>query len=304
MMKTFTFYFAVLALLPFFVSCAVLSDGQQKNIKKLAVLGSDAAKAPSVMVVKLSEVRLDRGLFYSSTLSSSDVHIAELKALSSAKSEDLKIAKKFDAGIGFLNSYLYALRSLASDGRWEDYGVELRSIGRSLNSSLEKINDLEWFDVELPSDVVKIVSYSAASLSESFMKRRQMLFLRDFIVRGDTLVGVCVDSMVAVLKSEGFRELVENERAGLDNNYKLFLDMLPDGNVSFYYDREFVSNLQKIDDVESLRRGCITSLNAFKRAHSRVASEVLKRKDGDDIYQELIDLAEQIDSLVDAFSKD
>jgi hypothetical protein len=299
----FLFKVGFLFILPFVVSCAVLSESQHKNIKKLSVLGSDAAKCPSVMVEKMAQVRLERGLFYSSSLSSQESHIAELKSLAEAESEDMKLAEKFDAGIGFLNSYLYALRSLASDGRWEDYGVEMRSIGRSLSSSLEEINSLEWFDTELPSEISKAAAFSAASVAESYMKRRQMHFLRDFIERGDTLVGICVDSMVSVLRSERMVGLIENERCGLEDNYRIFLKTFPAGSVSFVYDRVFVLNLRRIDEVEKIRRSCISSLNAFKRAHSKVAKDVSKRRDGVEVYEELVELARQTGELLRIINK-
>lgn len=114
------------------LSCAVLSKTQQESINDLAIAGGDVTRAPSLVIETISDVRMERGLFYASTIKTEDIHIKELEAISEAKEDDMQIAKKFDAGIGFLNSYLFTLKSLSHENRWNDYGTEIRALGRTL----------------------------------------------------------------------------------------------------------------------------------------------------------------------------
>lgn len=274
-------------------SCATLSESQRESIKNLSVNIDGVTKGPSVMMEKMSSVRLDRGVFYASSLSSHEAHVQELDDIALAQSEDLRLAKKFDAGISFLNSYLYALRSLSNTNRWSDYGTELRALGRTVSSTMTELNELQWFKNEIDNEIIDITKtsfYLTASLSESVLKRRQMKILRDYVIQADTLVAACVDAMVEILKSERLKNLIKNERDGLRDNYLVLLKTLNTTNeLSYSYDIRYINDIKELDDVEKLRRLSISSLQAFKRAHAKMAKEIVKRKDIKEVYEELID---------------
>lgn len=289
-MRDIVTYLLLSLLLSAVASCAVLSESQQRSIASLSILGSEVGRSPGAIIESLSEVRVTRGLFYSSTLTREDLHIESLESIALSQERDRRMASKFDAGISFLDSYLSALRSLSHENRYVEYGREVRSLSRTLSSTLEELHSIGWIDEELPTDVIRSSGYLISHLSESYMRRRQMSLLRDYIREGDTIVGVAVDSMVSILKSESLKELISHERAALKSDYTAFLRTLPSGST-IEYDRLYIESLSIVERAEKMRRSCITGLQAFRRAHRRMVKEVGRRQDISEVIEELETLA-------------
>jgi hypothetical protein len=290
-MKRTLQHYIILSLLLVVTSCATLSESQREMIHKLSVMGEDVAQGPAAMMEKMAHVRVERGLFYTATLTAADPHIAELEAIAKGEREDLKRAKQFDAGVAFLQSYLNAIASLSNEERWKEYGTQVRSVGRGLAATIEEMNDLQWFEEKVSTKMLKTISSSASLLTESYMKRRQMSLLRDYVQQGDTLVGVCVDSMVVILKGASLKKLMDNEKEGLRDNYRIFLNTLPTTEATYIYDRQYLTLLKEIEEAEAIRKKSITALQAFKRAHAKMATDVMLRKDATEFYEEILDFA-------------
>ncbi len=75
--------------------------------------------------------------------------------------------------------------------------------------------------------------------------------VRSFLEHGDKLVDDCVKSLTETLKSADFKSVIENERTGLENNYRAYLNMtslngtapLPD------FDRTYLECRLKIEQA-------------------------------------------------------
>ncbi len=280
-------------------SCAVLSKSQLKSIENLAVLGDKMNAAPRILVEDLAAVRKERGVFYAISLSTTDLHLDELESLAQAYSEDLKMAKKFDLGVEVMESYVRTLYSLSHENRWKEYGTEIRGFGRNLSEAIEQINELDISDKEYPSELSKNTVYSLASFSESYMRRRQTKILRDFITQGDTLVASTVDFMVDLLKSENLSSLIKNEKEGLRINYSSYLNSPNTSTDVYLMDKQYLSLLEQIEKIELIRRRCISSLQAFKRAHNKIVKGLERRQDIEQVYDELIEYALEVNKILE-----
>lgn len=291
MKKTVVILIQTMLLVMMAGSCAVLSKTQQERIMNLAVLGGEVSRAPGMIIESLSEVRMQRGLFITATIADEQFHIQELEAMAEAEDDDSRLARKFNAGVEFLNSYLYALRSLANDGRWSGYGTELRSLGRTLDKSLAELHEVGWMETDIPENLVKKSGYALAELMEGVARRKQMHILRDYLHAADTLIGVTVDSMVVILKSGQMQTLIAHEQESLRDDYRIFLKRLPEQTVSMEWDRMYLDALASVKAAEDMRRSCISGLQAFKRAHHKMVEETMKRQDIEEVWEGLKDLA-------------
>ena len=101
------------------------------------------------------------------------------------------------------------------------------------------------------------------------------------------MVDACVKALVAELKSEDFKGIIANERTGLENNYRAYLNAAALNNTppQPVYDRIYIESRQMIEQAESLRRRCITMLQSFARA----LSALLKEMDNRATYNEFMD---------------
>ncbi|HPW79149.1 MAG TPA: hypothetical protein PK676_07765 [Bacteroidales bacterium] len=284
-------------------SCAALTESQLQTVQKLAVSGDSVAVAPSVLFRELAAIRTERGLFYVASLTGADARFRELNALAAAAREDEKLAERTDVCVDVLNSYLRALRSISNPTRWKQIGTEMRGLGNNLDSMILRFNQLEWVDLELPQGVAKLTGKYAGYLSENYMKNRQAVAVYEFVTEGDTLVSVCVDALVQLLRKQEVQELIDNELTGLQNNYLAYLHrievlgQLP----SVDHDRRYITLLENLEKAKSIRNKCVNGLQSLKRAHHKLLTQLDKWERWDYWHEELMELntlAVQLSTLI------
>lgn len=117
-------------------SCTVLSKTQKAMAQRLSINADTVVSAPIRMFETLAEVRLERSLFYASTLTGATAHFSEVDMIADAAEKEQKRLSKYGVYINALNSYIRAIQSLSSDTRWKGIGTEVRGIGNNLDSIL------------------------------------------------------------------------------------------------------------------------------------------------------------------------
>ncbi len=273
-------------------SCAALTESQLQTVQKLAVSGDSVVAAPSVLFRELAAIRTERGLFYAASLTGAEARFRELNALAAASREDEKLAERTDVCVDVLNSYLRALRSISNPARWKQIGTEMRGLGKNLDSVILRFNQLDWVDLELPQGVAKLSGKYAGYLSENYMKNRQAVAVREFVSEGDTLVAVCVDALVQLLRKQEVQELIDNEATGLRNNYLAYLQrvealgQLPPVD----HDRRYMTLVEDLEKAQKIRDKCVSGLRSLKRAHHKLLTQLDKRERLDYWYEELTEL--------------
>lgn len=274
-LKAIALWCNVLLILFCMSGCSAMSKAQLKRVNALAVASDSAMSGPGSVMQILDEVRMERGLIYAASLQGADTRIQELNGLADAVSSQSRLADNANLCVSILESYIRALRSVSSQDRWKQNGTELRGIGRNMDSLAIAYNQLDWGALYEPG-IAKQIGHTSGYLAEQYGKRRQRYVVKRILQHGDTLVGVCVKSLVETLKSTEFRSLIDNERTGLENNYRAYLNStsLTGSTPLPQFDRIYVENRLKIEQAETLRRRCISMLQSFSRAHSALLKEM------------------------------
>ena len=297
-LKAIAMWCTMLFMLIYLSGCSSMTKAQMKRVNSLAVVSDSSITGPGSIMRTLNEVYLDRGLIYAASLQGADNRIRELNGLADATSELSRSADKSDVCINILNSYVRALRSVSSETRWKQNGTELRGIGRNMDSLAIAYNKLDWGTFYEPG-IAKQIGKTSGYLAEQYGKRHQRKTVEAVLAQGDKLVDECVQSLVAVLKSDDFKTIIENERTGLENNYRVYLNaaalngVTPDSG----FDRLYIENRLKIEQAESTRRQCITMLQSFRRAHAALLKEMETHRTYAEFADALFELNKQITSL-------
>ena len=225
---------------------------------------------------------------YAASFSSADARVAELNGVALSASDFGRLSEKADVCVSILESYIRALKSLSNEARWKQNGTELRGIGRGLDS-LAIAYSLVWdgLDEYYEVGMAKQLGKTSGYLAEQYGKRRQLKLVREVVAEGDSIVASCCDGLIAALKSDELLGLIENERVGLERDYKAYLNSCSLNGVApvVEFDRVYVSDRIKIETAGTVRRQCVTRLQAFRRAHAAL----LKELDGGRSYEELSD---------------
>lgn len=294
-LKTIALWCTMLFMLVYLSGCSSMSKAQLKRVNSLAVVSDSAVTGPGSVMRLLDEVRMERGLIYAASLQGTESRIQELNGLADAVSEQSRLADKADVCISILESYVRALRSVSSETRWKQNGTELRGIGRNMDSLAIAYNKLEWGTLYEPG-IAKQVGKTTGYLAEQYGKRRQYRLVKTILEHGDTLVTACCNSLVAGLKSDEFKSLIINERTGLENNYRAYLNSVSLAGTSPQpdFDRIYIENRQKIERADALRRQCITTLQSFSRSHTALLKEMYNRRTYSELSEELYNLNMQV----------
>lgn len=273
-------------------SCAVLTKSQLDMATKLTVASDTVAASPKRLFDELTNVRLERGLYYAASLTSAAAREKEINALATAFMADEQLVNRAEVYVNVLNSYLRALRSISADARRTTYGTEWRGIGRNIDSLILRFNQTELIDTDITVGWAKLSGQYMGYMSERYMRVRQAKAVRSFVAEGDTLVAACTDGLVELLKKGDLIALIENEKEGLKSNYEAYLRRLELSDLpsDFAADRKYIELVKRIASVEKTRSRCITALQSLKRAHAKLAKELEKRQKIDFFIDELIEL--------------
>ena len=297
-LKAIAMWYTMLFLLIYMSSCASMTKAQLKRVNSLAVVSDSSMTGPGSILKILDEVRLERGLIYAASLQGADTRIQELNGLADAQTQQTRLADKSDVCINILESYIRALKSVSSETRWKQNGTELRGIGRNMDSLAIAYNKLDWGTLYEPG-IAKQIGKTTGYLAEQYGKHRQRYVVKGILEHGDTLVDACVKFLVAELKSEDFKGLIANERTGLENNYRAYLNAAALNHTPPHsdFDRIYVESRLKIEQAEALRRRCITMLQSFGRAHTALLKEMDNPATYTEFMDELYELNKQIAAL-------
>lgn len=294
-LKAIALWCTMFFLIIYMSGCASMTKAQLKRVNSLAVVSDSAVTGPGSILRVLNDVNMERGLIYAASLNSTDARIQELNGLADAMAELSRLADKADVCVNILESYVRALKSISSESRWKQNGTELRGIGRNMDSLAIAYNKLDWGTLYEPG-IAKQIGKTSGYLAEQYGKRRQRRMVGAFLEHGDKLVDDCIKSLVETLKSAEFKSVIENERTGLENNYRAYLNMVslngtaPDPD----FDRIYLECRLKIERAEGMRRQCITMLQSFGRAHNTLRKEMHNRRTYSEFADELFELNRQI----------
>ncbi|MBQ0005925.1 MAG: hypothetical protein KBS57_00775 [Alistipes sp.] len=260
-------------------SCSVLTKSQIKMAADLSLSADTATACPVVIFEHLEKVRRERGVLYSASLLSPQAHWDEVTSFSKQCIQNAGQVKKSEVYVKALKSYSNALGSLASSTRWQQYGTETRGIGRKVDSVFSYVNEIGLNGIDV--GFAKIPGRYVGLLTEGFVRCRQAKLVKAFVMDGDTVVARCVNALVTILKSDAMKSLIENEKEGLKDDYRAYLDAasLTDDfmEISMKGDAVYMECDRLLNDASAIRTRCITALQSYSRAHTKMVQNFRKR---------------------------
>lgn len=286
--------------------CASLSKSQMISIQSFSSSCDNFARYPSALFVEMAKIRAERGCYYAASLSDPLLRIKELNSLNKALASDLALAKKMDISFEILDTYQRALKSLSHTDRYNNTGREFRSLGRNLDSLINRYNLIDISD-PLPLGIGKAVGKIVGYGAELYVRNMQTKAVREYVIAGDSLVGAVSESIVGILSSKSVADLIENEAKGLEANYLSYLRSDGGGGNSggrdisggrdFSGDREYLLLLGRVDALAKMRSGTVSAAKALAKAHNKIATEVVKRKKLKQLYLEIEELNDELSAL-------
>ena len=199
--------------------CSPLSKAQIEAVNELAFRSDTVSRSPAVLFGEMSELRLERGLFYAASLSSGEARSRELTELAEASMDEEALVRKASGYVDAFNSYVRALHSVSAEARWKGIGTELRGIGTRVDSVLYRYNRLDTGYEDIPTGYARMAGRVLAYVAEEVMQAVQGRAVRNIVVAGDTLVAASCDSLMDILRSDAMDELIRHEKESLRDNY-------------------------------------------------------------------------------------
>lgn len=291
-----TYNFLVLSLLTVFAAagCSPLSKAQIEAVGELTFRSDTISRSPAVLFREMSELRLERGLFYAASLTSGTARYEEVTALAETSMDDESLVRKASGYVDAFNSYVRALHSVSAEARWKGIGTEIRGIGTRVDSVLYRYNRLDTGYEDIPTGYARMAGRVLAYVAEEVMQAVQGRAVRNIVVTGDTLVTASCDSLMAILRSDEMNELIRHERESLRDNYAAYLTALElrGEPVPFESDRLYVELLRRADELPDIRNSCVSALRSFKNAHAKLAADFAagKKEVPEELWDEVLRL--------------
>ena len=272
-----TYNFLVLSLLAVAVTagCSPLSKAQIEAVGELTFRSDTVSRSPAILFEEMSELRLERGLYYAASLSSGTARYEEVTALAEASMDDEALVRKAAGYVNVFNSYVRALHGVSSEARWTGIGTEIRGIGSRVDSVLYRYNRLDTGYEDIPVGYARMAGRVLAYVAEEVMQSVQGTAVRNIVMAGDTLVAASCDSLMDILRSDGMNGLIRHEQESLRDNYSAYLQAqeLRGEPVPMDSDRRYVELLRRADELSSVRNSCVSALRSFKNAHAKLAAD-------------------------------
>ena len=303
-----TYNFLVLSLLAVFVAagCSPLSKAQIEAVGELTFRSDTISRSPAVLFGEMSELRLERGLFYAASLTSGTVRYEEVTALAETTMDDESLVRKASGYVDAFNSYVRALHSVSADARWKGLGTEIRGVGTRVDSVLYRYNRLDTGYEDIPTGYARMAGRVLAYVAEEVMQAVQGVAVRNVVTAGDTLVAASCDSLMDILRSDEMDELIRHERESLRDNYATYLLALElrGEPVPFESDRLYVELLRRADELPDIRNSCVSALRSFKNAHAKLAADFAagKKEVHEELWEEVLrlnELAAQVSEMLE-----
>lgn len=288
------------------VGCSPLSKTQMEAVGELTFRSDTISRSPAVLFGRMSELRLERGLYYAASLSSGQARFEEVTALAEASMDEESMVRKSEGYVDALNSYLRALRSVSAEARWKGAGTELRGIGSRVDSVIYRYNRLDTGYDDIPTGYAKMAGRVLGYVAEEILRVSQATAVRNIIIAGDTLVAASCDSLMDILRSDAMDDLIDHEQESLKDNYSAYLRAMEAAGVQapIECDRHYIMLLRRAEELSDIRNSCVSALRSLKKAHNKLAVDFASgRKDvAGEVWEELLELnllASQVAGLLE-----
>lgn len=290
MKKSFLYQFiAFWSLLWTVAACSVLHKTQIETVSQLCERVDTLSQFPDQVLETLSDSRRERSLYFTATLITPELRVQQLNEVVDFQIKEEKAVQKFLAYSDVLESYFRNLKSLCSPTRYEQYGVQLRGLGRQTDSLIHHYNAL-GMGMTIPEGYAKWSGKLLGQSAEAIARRKQGEVVRDYVQMADTLVGIYCDTLAHLLAGAPMRSWIEHEKAELAAEYEMYLQLCePLAGRGREEDRSYLEMRRRLKDCETILRKGKSALQSLKKAHHKLALSLNRRSEIDQVYPEILE---------------
>ena len=285
-------------------SCSSLSSVQRNAIGSFASRVDSLAAAPSVIISALSQFRLERGVYYTSTLNNPETRITELDGIFQADKTYRTLENQIDITSQVVGIYARALGYLAHKNRYEQFGVTSRSLGKKIDTLLEEYNSF-GITPALPLGYGGFSGEVIGELRMQLLKYKQKRVVKNYVHKADTLVGVITTSLISLFNSKEFNDMLDYEETALRTAYLSRLRYA--GNMSVVLtpadDMKYLELSRTLYDIRTLRRKTVSAVRSMGTAHKGLVKTLDKPRSLKETWTEAEAFVEEINNLYDSYNK-
>ena len=285
-------------------SCSSLSSVQRNAISSFASKVDSLAAAPSVILSALSKFRLERGVYYTSTLNNPETRIAELDGIFQADKTYRAIENQIDITSQVVGIYARALGYLAHENRYGQFGVTSRSLGKKMDTLLKEYNSF-GITPALPLGYGSLSGEIIGELRMNFLKHKQKRAVKNYVHKADTLVSVITSSLISQLNSKEFNDMLDYEETALRTAYLSRVRYA--GNMSVVLtpgdDKKYLELCNTLYDIRTLRRKTVSAVRSMETAHKSMVKVLNKSRSLKEAWDEAEAFSEEADSMYSTYLK-
>lgn len=277
------------------------------NTRQLTAVTTFSQAADSFVVSQrnvyhtLAELRLQRGLFFSVTLFDPSARTLELERMISARNKEIALSKKADLAFETVSQYMRSLKMLSSTNRVTGVPLELRTLGKKIDSMLMLYNALG--DVRpVPQGYATLFGKFVGRGTEWTLQYLQAKQVKQLIVNGDTLVSSLMGVMIETLMNEDLNTQIEHERRMLKQTYTAYLSSAVSGDA-LQNDERYVALVDKLDKLNALRLKASQTARSIKKAHNKLKETCLKSNTWEEDYQWILSAQAQMKAVQSDWKK-
>lgn len=273
--------------------CATLTKTQVAAVSQFAQTSKNFSDYPSGIIAGLAESRIQRGIYYSNSLSTPVVHVDDLDSMYSSYKADYAISRKVDISFQVIDKYAQSLLLLSSDKHASNLKEQATNFGVSLDSLVTLYNATER-SRPVPAGIGAAVSQVVAFGGKQYIKAKQGKEIKKFVTQANTLVDIMTDNLLEFLESTNIDGLIRHEEREIRSNYLSFLRQRP---ATVENERDYLKLKTNLDAIKKLRSRTVIATRDLRATHAELRKALQKKKTIRETIGQLQALCEEVKEL-------
>jgi|GEM_PF-1142973 len=297
----------VTVLVLLFSSCASLTKSQVAAVNQFAQTSSNFSAFPSKIINGVHDLHIRHQLYAANAVPKGEDHVDQIKDVYDFKVKSTGLPEKMDITFRIIDKYAQSLLLLTGDKEITNLDSLSKTFGTGIDS-LIKLYNARFPSDELPSGIGGAISALVSKGGEAYIRARQAEYIKEFVPRGDVLIGKMIDNLLDYLQNGiptpfdtvSVLGLVKEERVFTKRDYLTFVKLVT---PTIDNDRDYFQMLSDLDNIELLYRQTIQGAKDLRAAHAALLGVIKEKKTLRETIRELQDYYEAIKSLRATFSK-
>lgn len=298
---------AILIFLFSLTACASLTETQVNAVHQFANATSDFSNYPKKVTDELAIIRRESRMFDANAQLDRSEHIRRLEKIYLEETLDLRYTRKVELTFNVLDKYAQSLLLLSTTNS-DDLEKQAKNFGIEIDSLIVLYNTIDNVR-KIPTGIGGAVSQVIATGGKKYLTARRAKDLKKFVPQGDVLVAHMTANLVSYLDKKvyvsalndslGLKDLIASQRKSLEEDYGSYLSTVFFRNQAppLDTDREYLSLLRRLDNVEKLRTQTIAATKKLREAHAAISKEMYAKRTLKESLKEIQALYEDVKNI-------